>query len=276
MNVLRTFVQPKKDADYTCEDGIFVSDDFVAIVDGSTSKSERRYDGKTTGKQALDLILDALRALPRDSTMSGALAAVTRNIRAAYERYGIAELVARSPDQRFTASCVIYSDFFREVWMVGDCQCALDGLVYRNEKKIDALLSELRAYYLEAEIAGGKTERELLARDTGRAFILPAIKKQYIFQNSSSVSDYVYAAFDGFEVAMKGVRVVPVGEGVSRVVLASDGYPALKGSLEASEEYLAQLLSHDPLLYNMYRTTKGLQDGFQSFDDRSYVEFAVN
>lgn len=56
------------------------------------------------------------------------------------------------------------------------------------------------------------------------------------------------------------------------IVLASDGYPYLKDSLEASEHALQGVLRDDPLLFRTYKATKGIQQGNLSFDDRAYVK----
>jgi len=58
------------------------------------------------------------------------------------------------------------------------------------------------------------------------------------------------------------------------IVLASDGYPFLKSTLEASEKALEELLKHDPQCVNSFIATKGLVEGNKSFDDRTYIRFA--
>ena len=61
----------------------------------------------------------------------------------------------------------------------------------------------------------------------------------------------------------------------TQVVLASDGYPVLKDTLAESEKSLDELLQKDPQCLWENRGTKGLVKGNQSFDDRTYVRFAV-
>jgi len=68
-----------------------------------------------------------------------------------------------------------------------------------------------------------------------------------------------FAVCDGFDIAMDQVKTIPVSWG-SEVVMATDGYPFLRGTLAASEKALA---------------TKGLMEGNQSFDDRAYIRFKV-
>lgn len=61
---------------------------------------------------------------------------------------------------------------------------------------------------------------------------------------------------------------------VSAVVLASDGYPFLKGTLKDSEEALHSLLASDPLLFREYRSPKAFLPANNSYDDRAYIRFA--
>ena len=63
---------------------------------------------------------------------------------------------------------------------------------------------------------------------------------------------------------------IPAG---TEIILASDGYPYLENTLEASESKLKYILENDPLCYTLYKSTKGIQKGNVSFDDRSYVRF---
>ena len=57
------------------------------------------------------------------------------------------------------------------------------------------------------------------------------------------------------------------------VVLASDGYPLLRPTLQQSEQDLDRLLKEDPQCCRLYESTKGLKPGNKSFDDRTYVRF---
>jgi len=45
--------------DEDCEDAIYIGPHFVAVIDGATSKTERRWDGKTGGRIAAETSSDA-------------------------------------------------------------------------------------------------------------------------------------------------------------------------------------------------------------------------
>lgn len=57
------------------------------------------------------------------------------------------------------------------------------------------------------------------------------------------------------------------------MILASDGYPKLFNSLIESELYLKKIINEDPLCYKLFKSTKGINKGKLSFDDRAYIKF---
>ena len=70
------------------------------------------------------------------------------------------------------------------------------------------------------------------------------------------------------------IRSVKLDSG-AEVVLCSDGYPVIEGTLAKSEMTLAALLEQDILCINELRGTKCVAYGNYSFDDRTYVRFTV-
>ncbi len=257
-----------------CEDAICVSDDFVAVVDGVTAKGELRWKGLTGGQAARDQICRAIEAFPANITASRAIEAVTAAIKGFYESAGRLQYVQNRPHERIMAAVVIYSRERSEVWSIGDCQFMIDGNLFQRIKKIDQILSETRSAFLELEILSGKTIDNLMTDDPGRNYILPLLKRQSLLQNHPD-SVYSYPVIDGFDVPLAQITVETVPEGPSTVILASDGYPELMPSLAESEARLQQVLTEDPLCFRRYKSTKGLQTGNISFDDRAYVKFQV-
>jgi hypothetical protein len=80
---------------------------------------------------------------------------------------------------------------------------------------------------------------------------------------------------DGFPVPDEGIFVQRFPTDLHTIVQASDGYPYLQETLEASEQQLQELLREDPLLFRRYKATKGMKRGNVSFDDRAYVKLKV-
>ena len=271
INVKEKSVISKRADGTECEDGLFISDDFICVVDGVTSKGKWTWDGHTSGYYAKELILKGMETLPADATGEEAIEYLNRCLADGYTPERREEALHNS-NEKIQANLIIYSAYKKQIWCFGDCQCIINGKFFAHEKKIDIILSNMRALYLELERICGKTEEELLAHDTGREFILPILKKESLLENAPSEYDIVN--LNGFDIDTGKIIKYYLLEG-DEVVLASDGYPELKTTLKESERKLAEILDKDPLCYKEYLSTKGLKEGNASFDDRTYVSFTV-
>lgn len=273
MQIIEQFLQGKKNNPQLCEDEIVVTENFVAVIDGSTSKGTERYTQKTTGRIAADMVASALRQrVPADADMASAVDIISDTIHSCYLQLGVLPMVERCPENRITASAVIYSCNRQEVWMIGDCQCLLDGAAYTNPKRIDEVLAEVRSLYHKL-VAEASDASSSLSVDYGREYILPLLRKQCRLQNASVEEEYAYGVFDGIGSPLPFCKLIPA-HGVSELVLASDGYPKLLSSLAESEAYLAEILKTDPMMISRFKSTKGLMPAQCSFDDRAYIRFS--
>lgn len=273
MQIIEQFLQGKKNNPQLCEDEIVVTENFIAVIDGSTSKGTERYTQKTTGRIAADMVASALRQwVPADADMASAVDIISDTIHNCYLLLGVLPMVERCPENRITASAVIYSHNRQEVWMIGDCQCLLDGMAYTNPKRIDEVLAEVRSLYHKL-VAEASDASSSLSVDYGREYILPLLRKQCRLQNASVEEEYTYGVFDGIGSPLPFCKLIPA-HGVSELVLASDGYPKLLSSLAESEAYLAEILKTDPMMISRFKSTKGLMPAQCSFDDRAYIRFS--
>jgi len=274
MQIVEHFIMGKTGDPDLCEDGLVVSEYFTAVIDGATNISSVLFNSRTPGRIAMDLIKETIGSLEAETSAWDAERIINRRIYSWYEQNNVLETMRRFPEQRCTASAVIYSDARRELWLVGDCHALLNGVLYQPDKKVDRLLSELRAMLICLELSRGKTETELLMKDTGREKILDFMRMQMELQNAVPENEFTYYVFDGFPCESPNrLKIVPVDRQNGEIVLASDGYPKIFASLSESEDYLAQILREDPLCYKLYRTTKGRYGKNLSFDDRSYIRF---
>lgn len=223
----------------------------------------------------MELLSSAITALPVECTFLEAAGYLTESIRTHYQLNGISDEMMMHPENRLTASTVIYSRHRNEIWMIGDCLCRFNGKTYEHSKLVDHLLSEIRADILGYLINKGHSIGELQERDLAREWLFPCLKDQCSFQNATDAGPYGYTVLDGFPLPASGIRVIPLPENVRELVLASDGYPYLEDTLEESERRLSELLSCDPLCCRLFKSTKGLQTGNLSFDDRSYLRLAL-
>ena len=257
------------------EDVLFVNPAFAAVIDGATSKSDFRKDGKTTGQWAVQCVMEALQGLPAETACLEAVSAITARIRNFYTIHQLTELVEEHPECRCTASAVIYSACRKEIWQIGDCRCLTHSFYSANEKAVDRIMAEARTVYNEAVLAAGMPFEELVACDPGRAFILPFLKRQSWLQNRTvEESRYAYAVFDGFPVPMEQVKCFSVAD-ETEVVLASDGYPKLFFTLNETEAYLCRMLEEDPMCMYSCLGTKGIRPGCCSYDDRAYLRLQI-
>ncbi|MDD6553751.1 MAG: hypothetical protein PUF37_09245 [Prevotellaceae bacterium] len=261
-----------KVSDDRCEDGIVTTPSFVAVIDGSTSKTPRHIHPRLrNGRYAMLLISDAIRQLPEDVSRETCIQMLSDVL---YQQYGKVLSMANNngnasstipavvpPEQRLTASAIVYSDYRKEIWMIGDCQCLVDGRLYENGKPSEREHAEKRARYILAH------PDDPDAPEKGRELIVPdLIRSMREGQNKQ------YAVLDGYPVFLPGVKTISVAQS-REIVLASDGYPFLKPTLEESEQALRQQLHDDPQNIHTFLATKGLVAGNRSFDDRAYIRF---
>lgn len=258
------------------EDGIIITSDFAAIIDGATAKSNFEMNGKKTGRLAMELALEAIRKFPKDIDAKEAITRITNEIYNFYVEHHLLDDLKAQPGKRFTANGVIYSYARNEVWQVGDCQCIIGNLYSSNEKEIDGIMANARSAFNEVALANGMATMQSLAEhDLGRDFIAPFLSRQAILQNNPDKNQrYAFPVFDGFPVNMEQVNIFPVGK-VKEIILSSDGYPRLFSTLKESECYLMNILKNDPLCMRQYKSTKGIKNGNCSFDDRAYLRISL-
>ena len=259
MKIIESNIIGKKSQE-ACEDGMVVTDDFVAVIDGSTSKTPKHLNpDMKNGRYAMVLISEYIREeLKAEASVDDFCRGVTEYIyNKVYEPMGVAERLAQHPEERLTASAILYSKTREEVWMVGDCQAIIGGKLYENGKPYEQRIAAKRASLIKGGMAPAEARKQI------EPLLIEAMLSG---QNKS------YTVIDGFPIYRKGVRVVSLPS-ATEVVLASDGYPFLKPTLAESEEALAKQIANDPQNINTFIATKGIVEGNKSFDDRTYIRF---
>ena len=282
MTIIEQSIIPKNPAKRS-EDGIVVTADFVAVIDGSTSKSQRRCHRDlflrqhSNGELAMSLVADYIRHMPKDSSCHQFCLGATHAIRSRYKKALLPHL-AEHPEDRLTASVIVFSRLRRELWMVGDCQALVNGNYYDNPKPYEQELAQQRATIIRSSAAfqewqatGGQLTPALLQQaDEARAAIIPHMLETMRQQNIT------YSVVDGFPVAEKHVLVISLDFQPWQLVLASDGYPFLCPTLAESEARLEQQREKDPLNIGPdFMATKAFIPTNNSFDDRAYIRFEV-
>ncbi|MBQ9356750.1 MAG: hypothetical protein IJT98_05625 [Prevotella sp.] len=283
MTITEQALVPKNPA-VRSEDGIVVTPDFVAVIDGSTSKSRLRCHRdyslrrRSNGELAMSIVSTVIRKMPKDSSCHQFCLAATKAIHSRYKKSLLAHL-AEHPEDRLTASAVVYSRLMRELWLVGDCQCLLGDQLIDNPKPAEQELASERAAIITASpvykqwaSAGGGPFTPALQQlcDEARRAIIPHMLETMRQQNIA------YSVLDGFPVAERHVRIIALDFRPWQIVLASDGYPFLCTTLAESEARLQQQRLSDPLnIGPHFLATKAFIKGYNSFDDRAYIRFSV-
>ena len=288
MKIIESSIIGKKSPE-ACEDGMVVSDDFIAVIDGSTSKTPKHLNpDMKNGRYAMMLISEYIREeLKADASVDDFCQGVTAYIyNKVYEKLGVEERLKEHLEERLTASAILYSRTRNEVWMVGDCQAIIDGKLYENGKPYEQEIARKRVELIEQGLSPAEARKQ----------IEPLLIKAML-----SGQNQTYTVIDGFPIYREGVKVVsvsdscsvqdsvPVSDSVpcsdsvsasgtisvssSEIVLASDGYPFLEPTLAASEAALAEQIANDPQNIHSFIATKGIVEGNKSFDDRTYIRF---
>lgn len=273
ITILEHFKQAKTGIAEDNGDDYYFNDDFVVLIDSVTSKSEI-WKSKQVGALTSKLIFSVMQTIQKDAKLEEILKNMEDTFRKFYVENNIFDIVAKFPYDRISSTAIIYSRFYHEIWMIGDCQCLVDGILYKNELALDRLTSEFRSVFLEIELMAGKSIAELQERDIGRELILPILKREAYYANHPS-SKYAYSVIDGFPVNLNLVKRIKVPERKVTIIFASDGYPVLKDTLQDTERELNRILTEDPLCFRINKSTKGLNKNLVSYDDRSYLKFVV-
>ena len=279
MKIIESSIIGKKSSE-ACEDGMVVTDDFIAVIDGSTSKTPKHLNpDMKNGRYAMMLISEYIREeLKADASVDDFCQGVTAYIyNKVYEKLGVEERLKEHPEERLTASAILYSRTRNEVWMVGDCQAIIDGKLYENGKPYEQEIARKRVKLIEQGLSPAEARKQI---------------EPLLIEAMLSGQNQNYTVIDGFPIYQEGVKIValktkPVSSDIetyfqeqtkpvsslNEVVLASDGYPFLKPTLAASEAALAEQIANDPQNIHSFIATKGIVEGNKSFDDRTYIRF---
>lgn len=294
MKIIESCIIGKKSPE-ACEDGMVVTDDFIAVIDGSTSKTPKHLNpDMKNGRYAMMLISEYIQEeLKADASVDEFCQGVTAYIyNKVYEKLGVDERLKEHPEERLTASAILYSRTRNEVWMVGDCQAIIAGKLYENGKPYEEKIARKRVELIEQGLSPAEARKQ----------IEPLLIKAML-----SGQNQTYTVIDGFPIYREGVKVVSVSDSSSvqgsvsssdscsvqdpvscsgsasasdtipssssEIVLASDGYPFLEPTLAASEAALAEQIANDPQNIHSFIATKGIVEGNKSFDDRTYIRF---
>lgn len=267
MRILEQFSLPKRGRGEVNGDALYVSQDYVAVIDGATPKDSRSWGSMPADAFVAGCLAQGMARLSAHDDCWGTFLTLAREVRAKCEKLG-RDITALPVNQCPQASIVIYSAARHEVWRIGDCPFAVNGDENRGTKLVDRLLGDLRAMAHAVDEARAESGEMPMWVPDPRVAIMPFLEQQSWLANRRG--EFGYGVFTGRDDCVEFAEAHPVEPGAC-VVLASDGYPQLFGTLEQSEAHLASLLREDPDCYDRLRGTKGIAPGNVSYDDRTYV-----
>ncbi len=242
MMIIESKIVGKKSQE-SCEDGMVITDDFIAVIDGSTSKTPKHLNpDMKNGRYAMMLISEYIREeLEADASVDDFCQGVSAYIyNKVYEKLGMEMRLKEHPEERLTASAILYSRTRNEVWMVGDCQAIIDGKLYENGKPYEEKIARKRVELIEQGLSPAEARKQI---------------EPLLIEAMLSGQNQTYTVIDGFPIYREGVKVVSVSDSCSvqdscsvpasdsvpcsdsvsasgtifvsssEIVLASDGYP---------------------------------------------------
>lgn len=261
MRIIESFSMSKHWEQTRNEDAIVICDGLAAVIDGTTSRTNKVIDGMTSGKYASIVLAEALYKIDLAKNPFELLCELNDHLKQKARDMGYIQVPS--------ATIVLCNLHRGEIIRYGDCGLRIGCQDYSVTKKVDEVLSLKRSEILHQALSSGYTVEQLMECDISRPTIVQGLADFSRFANDDT-NEYGYPVLNGEKISEKLIECFPLDSGKS-VVLASDGYPKLMGTLAESEAMLEEINQQDPLCISVNKSTKGIVKGQASFDDRSYI-----
>ena len=130
-----------------------MTDDFVAVIDGSTSKADVRYSPDVSnGRLCMEIVSRVIsEKLTPDSTITDFCRLTAEAVSEYYP-----QKPTKADNNLMAASAVVLNVRKREVWFVGDCLCLVDGVLYEYPKPEEVVNAEKRSKYIHELLKEGR------------------------------------------------------------------------------------------------------------------------
>ena len=154
------------------DDGLYVGENFAAVIDGVSNKSSIIIDGKTIN--IADIIVDAMKKIDRPTApvyakelnLEEFTRAINMYIRKFSEKYDIS-----LEKNKLEATAAVYSKFYNQIWLIGDCRAVYDGKTIENELRVDELYASIRLEIIKRLMKAGYTEDFIFREDVSKDII---------------------------------------------------------------------------------------------------------
>ncbi|WP_027119553.1 hypothetical protein [[Mycoplasma] testudinis] len=254
------------------EDGYFVGKHLVAVVDGGSPKSDRKWTANkvTSGWYCKELILQAFKTVDPNWSNNRIIEYINSYVNKAYENND--HYFYEHAEDQLQAGIIFYNDLRQEIVSYGDCPCLINNTYYSHEKFIDTLSTGLRSFYLHLNDLKVIVPKPDDSNAFGRSKIQDILHYQSFFSNLNG--RFGFPVINGLKLNLK-LKIVHKVKAQDQIVMASDGYIKLYQSFSKTETYLKQTLKKDRLCYQEFMATKGWSNELKSYDDRTYVKLIV-
>lgn len=266
--IVETFSLGKNKNQDLNEDGLFINDKLIAVIDGTTDKQNISINNQSGGVVAKNLIIKKLNDFSGEENSTSIIKILIEYLakEIPLEIYG-----------KISATVIILNLIKKEIIIFGDSKLLIDNCEIDNSKEIDSVISYKRANIIKELLKEGYNEEDLLKYDLSREKIKVDLINQLQYENKQGTYGYGVITNDLKDIdnVESFIKVIPLNS-AKEVVMASDGYPILLNSLKRSEYELNKIIRNDPLCYKQFKSTKGVYNGLNSFDDRTYIKIKFN
>lgn len=242
-------------------DRYFANSDYIAVLDGCTPKHSDQQGAIHATICLMDALVENISLWDEKAPWSVILKQL--------------ELVSSEFAYPYAAraSGVIFSRHLMQILVIGDCWVGLDSKFEFFGHDFEDLLVNIRCAFMQKFISEGFSQEYLQKFDPGRKIILSLLAEEEKLANVALEGNYCFPSINGKPIPLALTKIVQVDSSIRRVVLASDGYPLVSGSLKKTEEYLLLDCERDPLRIGLHPGTKAIDIGASTYDDRTYVSF---
>ena len=144
MKILEQFIKGRYNDPKLCEDAICVTHDFIAVIDGVNSQSDFRFEDKKLGKIISDILVEAIEKLDGSLNCYETVDFLNECIINYYKDKGFYDQIADDQANQPSASVIMYSRKYRQIWLIGDC-VALYGNEILTFVKMDLMIELILA-----------------------------------------------------------------------------------------------------------------------------------
>lgn len=254
-------------------DGLVINDNFIAVVDAYQARGYRGWNGRPAGIFAKEIICKKLGEIDADAEAADVYRTLGQELQAR-----TAEAIEAMSDSQVyaypMARVLVYSAARRQIWRLGDSPFVVDGeLNFTRSEAMEAMIAQ-RCEVTEKFLANDRTDlKDMVNNDYGRTSIMEQLVEEE--RRVDGVECLSGRPDVDYDVLLGNVEVFQLEPG-QEVILASDGYPRLLGTIEDSEEWLAAERARDPLFVHDYKSIRTAKDEEAGYDDRTYVRFVTD